>query len=583
MADTKTVNVETTNARASTTLTDTTPTVPLPDMPQGLMVIGPQVTLHFVEGAWNKSNSYDYYDVVQIDGTSYIAVQDVPANTEITNTEYWAKWNDPNAQVQLLQQTVSEFDDRITDVTDSYKNAMYSPEDYKNEGETDYTQAFQRIFNDISTNKTHGTIVGNGVYSGVITVNIQNVTFMGCTFENTVTVSMPSSANDSPSAVCFENCCFYTGDSHGLNITAGTGIKISNCEFKQTVNGCGIYSHINPTINQQIKQMIVSNCRFYGGYSIFIDSLNTTQTTGYIYLGADITITGCQMVNLIGNVHLIGVDGFVISNNTMFLSLGGSNKLDNIIADLYGMPVITGNQLFEAGRNGIRLLRGQNGSITGNNIVWCGQYIQEAGIYASGKSVNGTTNRAVMNISNNIIDHPSGDGIYNTKDAVAINLNSVFYAGSSDHWKGAGEVSTTGVYSIESTSDMQNLIGNNMQGSYGYQYPDTKENTNVNALNFGASSSYFASYRYFGFDKPIQITNETKISYNSKMPFLLVVNQASIDESVIKGDAGNYPKMGAIMCYTQACKIGSHTLQPQKPELFIIYGGNINWVSTQQS
>ena len=113
MAVTKTVNVETTNARASTTLTDTTPTVPLPDTPQGLMVIGPQVTLHFVEDEWNQANSYDYYDVVQVDGTSYIAVQDVPANTPITNTTYWAKWNDPNAQVELLQQTVGTFEARI--------------------------------------------------------------------------------------------------------------------------------------------------------------------------------------------------------------------------------------------------------------------------------------------------------------------------------------------------------------------------------------------------------------------------------------------------------------------------------------
>ena len=117
MGITKTVNVETTNARASTTLTDTTPTVPLPDTPQGLMVIGPQVTLHFVEGEWDEANTYDYYDVVQVDGTSYIAVQDVPAGTEITNTEYWAKWNDPNAQVKLLQDTVNGFDGRINQNT----------------------------------------------------------------------------------------------------------------------------------------------------------------------------------------------------------------------------------------------------------------------------------------------------------------------------------------------------------------------------------------------------------------------------------------------------------------------------------
>ena len=129
MAVTKTVNVETTNARASTTLTDTTPTVPLPDTPQGLMVIGPQVTLHFVEDEWNQANSYDYYDVVQVDGTSYIAVQDVPAGTEITNTEYWAKWNDPNAQLALLQQTVEQFDGRINELetADDNLNELISP------------------------------------------------------------------------------------------------------------------------------------------------------------------------------------------------------------------------------------------------------------------------------------------------------------------------------------------------------------------------------------------------------------------------------------------------------------------------
>ena len=126
MTETKTVNVETTNARASTTLTDTTPTVPLADLPQGLMVVGPQVTLHFVEGEWSKANSYDYYDVVRVDGTSYIAVQDVPANTEITDTEYWAKWNDPNAQMELLQDTVYTFDRRITSATETANAALTS-------------------------------------------------------------------------------------------------------------------------------------------------------------------------------------------------------------------------------------------------------------------------------------------------------------------------------------------------------------------------------------------------------------------------------------------------------------------------
>ena len=113
MPVTKTGTIETENALVQTNVTDKTPTVPLPDMPQGVMVIGPQVTLKFIEGEWSDENSYDYYDVVLSDGTSYIAVQDVPVGTALTDTEYWAKWNDPNAQVKLLQDTVNMFEGRI--------------------------------------------------------------------------------------------------------------------------------------------------------------------------------------------------------------------------------------------------------------------------------------------------------------------------------------------------------------------------------------------------------------------------------------------------------------------------------------
>lgn len=158
----KTVNVETTNARATTTLQDTTPTVPLPDMPQGLMVLGPQVTLHFVEGEWDKANTYDYYDVVQVNGTSYIAVQDVPASTEITDTEYWAKWNDPNAQVELLQQTVAALDSRITENA----NGVQENKDYFNNINDRTAEFYGCVPNDPETDNAGAikTALLNGAY-----------------------------------------------------------------------------------------------------------------------------------------------------------------------------------------------------------------------------------------------------------------------------------------------------------------------------------------------------------------------------------------------------------------------------------
>ena len=115
MAYTKKQSVlQTPTAKATTVLEDTDAVLPLPNMPQGVMALGPRVTFNFITSGYNQGNSYNYYDVVNIDGTSYISIQDVPANTPITNTAYWVKWNDPNAQFALLQNTVQEFDGRLT-------------------------------------------------------------------------------------------------------------------------------------------------------------------------------------------------------------------------------------------------------------------------------------------------------------------------------------------------------------------------------------------------------------------------------------------------------------------------------------
>ena len=132
---TKTGVLTTPTAKATTVLEDSSPVLPLPDTPQGVMAVGPRVTFHFVQD-YNQANSYDYYDVVNVDGTSYIAIQDVPANTTITNADYWVKWNDPNAQYMMLQNTVESFDSRITAAKESADNADTAIASLKSEVET---------------------------------------------------------------------------------------------------------------------------------------------------------------------------------------------------------------------------------------------------------------------------------------------------------------------------------------------------------------------------------------------------------------------------------------------------------------
>jgi hypothetical protein len=108
-------------SQVTTTLTDNSPVLPLPNTPQGMLAVGPRVTFHFVQD-YNQANSYDYYDVVNVDGTSYIAIKAVPANTPVTDTDYWVKWNDPNAQFSLLLETVQTFDQRITSNANNIQN-----------------------------------------------------------------------------------------------------------------------------------------------------------------------------------------------------------------------------------------------------------------------------------------------------------------------------------------------------------------------------------------------------------------------------------------------------------------------------
>ena len=93
--------------------------------PLGMRAMGPRITFHFV-GEWDAETSYVLYDVVRVNGTSYIANKINIAkgvDPETDNNVHWVKWNDPNAQVELLQQTVNVFDGRITEAETKAMNA----------------------------------------------------------------------------------------------------------------------------------------------------------------------------------------------------------------------------------------------------------------------------------------------------------------------------------------------------------------------------------------------------------------------------------------------------------------------------
>jgi hypothetical protein len=64
-------------------------------------------------GAWDKSSEYAALSVVYTNDQSYVSRKTVPANTEITNTEFWIKSADWNAQVTQYNQNVERYQENV--------------------------------------------------------------------------------------------------------------------------------------------------------------------------------------------------------------------------------------------------------------------------------------------------------------------------------------------------------------------------------------------------------------------------------------------------------------------------------------
>ena len=84
-------------------------------------------------GAWDKASEYAALSVVYTNDQSYVSRKTVPANTEITNTEFWIKSADWNAQVTQYNQNVERYQANV--------------ERYNQNVET-YTQAVDQFYAD---------------------------------------------------------------------------------------------------------------------------------------------------------------------------------------------------------------------------------------------------------------------------------------------------------------------------------------------------------------------------------------------------------------------------------------------------
>ncbi len=113
-----------------------------------------------VKTSYDATQAYEYLDMVKSNGATYVAVQDVPANTAITNTDYWFKIIAPLTMGTVTTVGAQELADAsIGGTADAPVLNLTIPrgvtgnesiDDTKGEGDTDYVWSADKTFTELS-------------------------------------------------------------------------------------------------------------------------------------------------------------------------------------------------------------------------------------------------------------------------------------------------------------------------------------------------------------------------------------------------------------------------------------------------
>ena len=128
---------------------------------------------------WDVNKTYEPLTIVSYQGNSYTSKTFVPANTQITDTTYWALTGNYNAQVEAYRQEVQNYAEQVQSIIGhSYiPNVKYPPAGYTaavGDYTTDDTDAFKALLNDF-----HAIYIPAGLYRITDTLAYDDVVIMG--------------------------------------------------------------------------------------------------------------------------------------------------------------------------------------------------------------------------------------------------------------------------------------------------------------------------------------------------------------------------------------------------------------------
>lgn len=527
---------------------------------------------------WNNTKTYEPLTIVLHEGNSYTSRQYVPTGIDITNNEYWALTGNYNAQIEAYRKTAQNALDKATtnetNITKLEQNTKYILDSYKNDSDTDYTNAWNKIMQEIEHG---GTIIfpSNKIVNGTFIINKRNIRITNAILASPIIVDV-TATNDNQDGVLIEKCRF-TGE-YGIELRRGVGTTITNNTF--TNDKYAIYATVQPEYNQQIRQTIITNNSIYTkNTGIYV---NISQPNN-LYLAADWIISNNQINTLEENIHIEYADGVNITNNICYLSLGTSTKRNNIYLNRCSYSIIANNELFEAGHSGIYTKDVNRIKIDNNQIIWPGQYKRIAGINAQIQNISADR---YYTITNNTIENPTSDGIYTNTELCTIANNQIQYPGSNDHWHGGAEVGTKYGIQAVGTHGYYNIKGNYTIGESTNYIPKLQgisDNIIYSTQLDYTASNYSTYYKYFphfvsrGVTTKDEIINN-KYSQGQITNFVVQTNHITVTttEFLSNINVGWGPLIAIVSCYNNgSLSIGSIEIPANTSKMLLLYASQV--------
>lgn len=446
---------------------------------------------------------------------------------------------------------------------------------YRTSDEADYTNAWNRIIGQITDG---GTIYfPSGTYNGVFNITKPHITVTGSGIINDTIHVNVESTNTNPDMTIINGLTIKSGDDPCINLHHTIGCVITNCNLMG--NDYDVFAGDVPTHHQYVRQFNISDNHFSGKYGIMFKV--TAPNPSKYYLGADGIIANNEMVNTVSNIVIYDSDGININDNVLFLSAGGEDKMYNIHLSNVSFSEIKGNELFEAGSSAI-LIGDNNGAvISGNNIVWPGQYHEEAAIkFVGGNTQTGSTSQPCNNlVIGNRFEFCSAYAIWNeSKTHNTYMSNYMYEVGSKVHFMG-----THSGVKYPAIHDTQTCVcvGNSTRAdkvAKSYDIPET-----VNCLSFNDGGAFLTDKSWIW--KPVEQNidkNTTSIVRHRQGDILTIADtdgtyQKTVEEFLALGVPSVKPYLGYVISFNSANKIGDVNLTANKITPYIICGTGLKF------